>query len=121
MASRVEKNVADVVAASEKPLEDLAAQLAAVKQEIQTLSSQLVGFVNQEKSSMSSSARKMAADMSATLDSYGIKTDVLAAEMKAKTNDLQRMIAAEVRANPIRAIVVTVGIGLILGALSRSK
>jgi ElaB/YqjD/DUF883 family membrane-anchored ribosome-binding protein len=121
MRSQAEKNVADFAAASQKPIEDLTAQLATLKRDIQNLSTQIVDFVGREKGSMSSSARKMAADMSATLDSYGIKTDVLASELKARTNDVRDMIAKEVRANPLRAVVITVGIGLILGALSRGK
>jgi ElaB/YqjD/DUF883 family membrane-anchored ribosome-binding protein len=119
MRSQVEKNVGELLSASEKPLEELSGQLATVKRDLQNLSSQLVDFVNREKNSMSSSARKMVADMSATLDSYGVKTDVLASEVKARTGDLQKAIAAEVRANPLRAVVVAVGLGLLLGALTR--
>jgi ElaB/YqjD/DUF883 family membrane-anchored ribosome-binding protein len=71
--------------------------------------------------SMSKSARRMASDMSAALDSYGVDTDAIAAEVKARAGDMRDVIAREVRANPLRAVLVTVGIGLILGALSRGK
>ena len=107
--------------ALETPAQDLSAQIDVLKQEMQNLSAQVLKFFDQEKRSLTGSAKKAAADVNAALDAYGIKTDVLTEAVKDKAGELQRTIISEVRTNPVRAIAITVGIGLVIGALSRGK
>lgn len=64
-------------------------------------------------------AGQMADTVSSRLKSAGVDTDAMVSAAKDKTTELQRIIADELQARPMRALGIAAAIGLVFGLMSR--
>ena len=107
--------------AKDLSVDDLLSQVNSLRDEIGSLSRQFVRYVDQEGDSMSRAARQAIADLNQQLQSYGVDTDALTKSIRTKSDEVRKAARNEIRRHPLRSLAVTVGLGLIIGAMVRGK
>jgi ElaB/YqjD/DUF883 family membrane-anchored ribosome-binding protein len=114
---------------SDEAASDVAAQIEALRAEMAQLAQSVSGLISAKSSSLganlsarvSESVGRTAAHASELRDAS--LEGLSAASERARDASLHvvDMVAAEVRKNPTRTLAITLGIGLILGLMSRSS
>lgn len=78
-----------------------------------------VGEMAQEASAgIVDSALKLKDDVSGKLKSVGVDTDTMADAAREQVSELQRILADEMRARPMRALGVAAAVGLFVGLMT---
>lgn len=63
-------------------------------------------------------ASEVAETVSAKLKAVGVDTDVMVDAAKGQASELQRLIAEELRARPLRALGIAAALGLVVGMMT---
>lgn len=65
-----------------------------------------------------SAADEALTNISGKLKSVGVDTDVMKDAAKEQVSDLQKLIADELKARPLRTLGIAAGVGLLVGLLA---
>ncbi|MCO4054268.1 MAG: hypothetical protein HEQ16_09505 [Bosea sp.] len=68
--------------------------------------------------SMARSASEMVDTMSTKLKTVGVDTDVMVSAAKDQASELQRILADEMRAHPMRALGIAAAVGVFVGLMT---
>lgn len=100
---------------------DTMQQIEQLRGEIASLASTVAGFVDEERRALGQRARRLAGDLGERLGTAGEQAGALKDVAVEYTEDAAAALAREIRDKPLRSMAIAIGVGLIIGALSRGK
>ncbi len=78
--------------------------------------------IEQEATEMADSVKRNASELAETvstkLKTVGVDTDVMATAAKDQASELQRMLAQELQAHPMRALGIAAAVGVFVGLMT---
>ena len=96
----------------------VAKRAAAAKAEVEDAVERAAAAGAASRDAAAETAESAAATVAAKLKAAGIDTDVMAEAAKGQASELQRLLAEELRARPLRSLGIAAAIGLIVGLMT---
>ncbi|QCI67785.1 hypothetical protein [Phreatobacter stygius] len=101
------KRLSAVSAAAEDAAERVSATATKAREEASELQDTVVR-----------NAEELAANVNQKLKAAGVDTDVMVKAAKGQASELQRLVADELKARPLRALGIAAAIGLVVGFMT---
>lgn len=98
---------------------DITAQVDALRKELGSLAELFSKFAEENRAAMSAAVSRGASEAKRKVADVAGQTAGLAEAASAQAGDIQESLEKYVVANPLRAVMIAAGVGLLLGAMSR--
>lgn len=103
--------------------QDVGAQVETLRRDLSNLTDRMTRYMEEQSESLgetvSRGARQARRALNEKLSAAGLQTDQISEMANRKAGELQEQVENYVVENPMRAVAIAAGIGLLIGAMSR--
>lgn len=116
--ARARLDADETIEAAKETARTAASNVAEGAQEMRDQAVQAAKGAGEMAKSLAEGAGEIGAQVSEKLKTVGVDTDAMLSAAKSQAGELQKLLADELRARPLRALGLAAAAGLILGYLS---
>lgn len=103
--------------------QDVGAQVETLRRDLSELTERMSRYMDEQTSgigeTVSRGARQARRALNERLNAAGLQTDQISEMATQKAGELQEQVENYVVENPLRAVAIAAGVGLLIGAMSR--